>query len=127
MNDNNTFNGSKVQYIDQEQLKILAGTIRKYVNDLSKIKSKADIVWDQCSAYLDESALESINSVKSDNYKKYTSSMDELNNYANRVESVANIWDDTEKEIKTSSRKLESFFDDIGKTMRSAIEFSKKQ
>lgn len=127
MDDKNTYTNSKVQFIDQEQLKILAGTIRRYVNDLNKIKNKSDVLWEQCSAFLEEGTLDSINMVKSDNYSKYVSSIEELNNYANRIESVANIWDETEQEIKASSRTLESLFDDIGKTMRTAFEKSKNQ
>ena len=122
-NFDNTYTNSKVQYIDQEQLKILAGTIRKYIIDLNRIKNKADSLWEQCSTNLDSEALEGINIVKSENQTKYNYSIDELNNYADRIESVANIWDDTEKEIKTSSVKLGSIFDDIGKTLRSAYEY----
>ena len=71
MNDNNFFTNSKIQYVDQEQLKILAGTIRKYINDLNNIKTNADAIWEQSSTYLEDSALKGINTVKSDNNKKY--------------------------------------------------------
>ena len=125
MNDNNFFTNSKIQYVDQEQLKILAGTIRKYINDLNNIKTNADAIWEQSSTYLEDNALKGINTVKSDNNKKYSKSIEELNEYANKIDTVANIWEDTENEIKSSSKKLESFFDDIGKTMRSAIDSAK--
>ena len=125
LNFNNTYTNSKVQYIDQEQLKILAGNIRSYIVDLNKIKSNADALWEQCSNNLDASALEGINVVKSENQVKFNTSIEELNNFADRLDSVANIWDDTEKEIKSSSIKLGSIFDDISKTFRSAVEYSK--
>ena len=126
-NETKEFTNSKIQYIDQQQLKILAGTIRKFIIELKTIKKKSDIVWEQCSAYLEDNTIKNINSVKSDNAIKFAAAIEDLNNYANKIESIANIWEDTENEIKTSSKNLESLFDDIGKTMRSAIEYSKKQ
>ena len=125
-NDINNYTNSKIQYIDQQQLKILAGTIRKFVVELNNIKKKSDIVWEQCSVYLEDNTIKSINTVKSDNTIKFSKAIEELNTYANKIESIANIWEDTENEIKISSKNLESLFDDIGKTMKSAIEYSKK-
>ena len=125
--DNNTYTNSKVNYIDQEQLKILAGIIKRYANDLKTIKKKSDEIWEQCSSYLEDGTIANINIVKSNNYVKYNSSIDELINYANRIETVANIWDETEREINASSKKLESYFSDVSKTVKDAFERSRKQ
>ena len=125
--DNNMYTNSQIQYIDQEQLKILSEAIRKYVSDLNQIKKKSDEIWEQCSGYLEEGTLQSIDLVKSNNFIKYSSSIEELNNYANKIDTIANIWDETEREIRSSSKKLESFFTDINKTMMNAFERSKKQ
>lgn len=108
--------------VDEEQLKNLSGIMIKYANDLDRIKKQASVIWEQCSVYLDDSVIENINQVKEYNEKKYAKAMDELNNYANKMETVANIWKDTEAEIKMSSKKLESLFSDINKTMTDSIK-----
>ena len=124
---NNFFNtNSKIMTVDEEQLKITTRIIKKYANDLDRIKKNADLLWEQCSVYLDDNILESINNIKESNNKKYTSAISELNNYANKMESIAIIWKDAEDEIKSSSRKLENLFSNMEKTMIDAINDSKK-
>ncbi len=117
-NDLNT--NSKIMSVDEEQLKILSGIMKKYANDLNMIKKQSDTIWEQCCVYLDESIVDNINTVKEYNNKKFSSALEELNNYANKMETIANIWQDAETEIKVSSKKLESLFSDISRTMSDA-------
>ena len=63
MDDKDLHTNSKVQFIDQEQLKFLAGAIRKYINDLKILKQNEDIIWENSSSYLDDSALNGINTI----------------------------------------------------------------
>ena len=123
--NNNVYNGSQNITIDEEQLKIAVGQIKKQASELNKIKEQSDTLWEQCIPYLGESISSSINEMKSTNRKKYNDAIDELNNYANKLESVSNIWKDAETEITTSAKNLESLFSDIGKTIQNTVNNSK--
>lgn len=124
---NDFFNtNSKIMTVDEDQLKITSGIIKNYSNELSRIKKEADLLWEECSVYIDDAVLNNINTVKSTNNKKFSSAITELNDYANKMESIANIWKDTEVEIKASTKNLESLFSDIQRTMINAVNDSKK-
>lgn len=124
---NDFFNtNSKIMTVDEEQLKITSGIIKNYSNELLRIKKNADSLWEQCSIYIDDSVLNNINTVKETNNKKFDSAISELNEYSNKMNSIANIWKDTETEIKASTKKLDSLFSNIQKTMLDAINNSKK-
>ena len=117
--NNNEMNSKIITSIDQEQVKAIAGTLRRYSADLDNIKNEADIVWTNCETYLDSSIVASIRTVKEINRKRYMTAIEELNNYVNKLETIVNIWKDTEDEIKTSSIKLENIFSEIGKALSS--------
>lgn len=119
--NNEVYNGSKNITIDEEQLKIIVGQIKKQSGELNQLKDQSDVLWEQLSPYLGESVTSSINSMRDDNRKKYYSAIEELNNYANKLESISNIWKDAEVEITTSAKNLESLFSDIGKTMQDTV------
>ena len=104
-------------YIDEEQLKEVSGYLRKYSSDLTKIKKHFNEVWEQCSSLLDDNTIKNINSLKDINDKKYNKAMEELETYANKIDTVANIWQDTNIQIKNSSKNLESMFIDISKSI----------
>ena len=116
MNDN-LFSKSNLMYIDEEQLKEVSGYLRKYSSDLTKIKKHFNEVWEQCSTLLDDNTIKNINSLKDINDKKYSKAMEELETYANKIDTVANIWQDTNIQIKNSSKNLESMFIDISKSI----------
>ena len=116
--DTNT--NSKIMAVDEEQLKILSGIMKKYTNDLNIVKKQADTIWEQCSSCLDDSIIENLKTVKEYNNKRFNSALEDLNNYANKMETIANIWKDAEAEIKVSSKKLETLFSDISRTMSEA-------
>ena len=124
--NNDEMNSKVVTSIDQEQVKAIAGTLRKYSADLDTIKNEADMIWTNCETYLDSSIVASIRTVKGINKKRYMAAIEELNNYINKLETVVNIWKDTEDEIKASSIKLENIFSDIGKAL-SSIDNKKEE
>ena len=103
--------------INQEQIKMISGLIKRYSSDLEKVKERADLLWEKCETYLDPNIINSIDYVKDINRKRYNSAIEELNNYANKIESVANIWQEAEERIKTSSIELENLFSELGKTI----------
>ena len=115
--NNNIEDMPKTSMIDQEQIKMISGSIKKHSADLEKIKNKADLIWERCETYLDNNIINSIDTVKEINRKRYNVAIEELNNYANKIETIANIWRETEEQIKTSSVKLETLFSDISKSL----------
>ena len=118
---NNNIEASKPIAINQEQIKVIVGSLRKYAVDLEKVKSRADEIWEKCETYLDDNIINSIDTVKDINRKRYNSALEELNNYINKLETVANIWQDTEEQIKSSSIELENIFSEIGKTLSGLV------
>lgn len=124
--NNDLYTNSKIMTVDEEQLKTTSGIIKQYAIELDNLKKQADSLWEKCSVYLDDNILNSINTVKDVNNKKYLNAINELNNYADKMESVSNIWKDAETEIKVSSKRLESLFSDISKTITDAINNSKR-
>lgn len=119
------YSNSNVMAIDEEQLKTIVGVIKRYATDLNKIKSRSDNIWEQCSSYLDDSVSANINEIKSANVTKYSTAMEELIAYANKLESISNIWKEAETEITTSSKNLESIFADISKNILDTVEKNK--
>lgn len=119
--NNEVYNGSKNITIDEEQLKLAVGKIKEQSIELNQLKDQSDLLWEQFSPYLGESVSSSINAMRETNRKKYYSAIEELNNYANKLESISNIWKDAEIEITTSAKNLESLFSDIGKTMQDTV------
>ena len=120
MFDDNERN-SLIMEINQEQIKGITRDIRKYSADLDLVRKRADEIWKSCEMYLDDSVINSIQTVKDINRKRYNRAFEELEGYANRIESVANIWKETEDEIKASSIKLENIFSDIGRTFTDMV------
>lgn len=105
----------KTSTVDEEQIKIITGNIRKYSANLDTIRKRADEIWKSCEMYLDSSVINSIQTVKEVNRKRYSKAFEELDNYANKMDTVANIWKEAEDEIKVSSINLENMFTDISK------------
>ena len=119
MNEDLDLNRRQITTIDQEQIKMISGLIKKYSSDLETVRERADLLWESCETYLDPSIINSIDYVKNINKKRYSDAIEELNNYANKIESIANIWNETEQRIKSSSIELEKIFSEIGKTISS--------
>lgn len=120
-NDNNRFVRNNAIFIDEEQLRVFVGMIKQYAVELNSIKQKNDLIWEQCGKYLGESITSNINIAREYNSKRFKTAIDELDNYANKIESISNIWKDTEIEIKSSSKSLESMFADIERFVKSTI------
>ena len=112
---NNNIEGSRQVLVDQDKIKMVVGSLRKQASSLEKVKQRADIIWERCETYLDKDIINSINTVKDANRKKYNKAFEELTYYINKLETVAEIWQSTEEDIKKSSKELESAFADIGK------------
>lgn len=122
MNDNEYKPDTKMLSLDEEQIRRIAGEIRKCSSELERIRTHSDFIWEQCSALFDDGISKSINEVKMINRRKYKTGIDRLDNYANRLETITGVWRDTENEIMNASKELENFFVDIGKKIQGIIK-----
>lgn len=112
--------------INQEEVKLIVGSLRKYASDLEIVRKRADVIWERCEMFLDINIKNSIDTVKDINRKRYDKALEELNNYINKLETVANIWQNTEEEIKSSSIELENIFRDISNSFSNIINGKKE-
>lgn len=106
---------------NEEELKIIANNIRKYINDLNTIKNKADQEWNMCTKFLDETTNQNINMVKSIDHKKYLADIENLENYANKLDFISNVLKETEIEIKASAKKFETMLDKMNKDVLNVL------
>ena len=125
---NNEINNNPNQNltIDAEKLKMLSGVIKKTINDLKTAKKNADDAWDKCNASLGTGITVDINERKQMINKEFDKAIAELETDAETLESVANIWNDTEVEIMTSSKSLDDIFIDLNKTLSTFFGPGKK-
>ncbi len=116
-NFNDSFSNNRSIKTDPEQLKMTVAIIRKCIMDLNNAKKRADEAWinyknnvnDTMAATIDEKHI-----MVDDNYKK---AIEKLEESANALDSVSNIWKDTEITLKHSTKDLEDFITSIGNTL----------
>ena len=110
---NNNIEGSRQVLVDQDKIKMVVGSLRKQASSLEKVKQRADIIWERCETYLDKDIINSINTVKDANRKKYNKALEELTYYINKLETVAEIWQSTEEDIKKDTKNVYQKINDI--------------
>ena len=97
--------------VNPEDLKEAANAIRKNIIELKEAKKLASNAWDDCNVSLGEKFLEMINENKKKIDDKFDKAIEELNSRANSLESIANIWKESEIEIMSSMKKFSEVFD----------------
>lgn len=122
MNDNNLNKKPQELTIDQEQIKLSAQELRRYKIELETLRNKAENIWDECGTYIDQNILNSIETVKDINRKKYNNAIYELDTYIKKIESVATLYNDAEQEINIASKQLENVFQDITRSLSDIVK-----
>ena len=113
--------------IDQERLKYIAGIIKRSIMNLKIAKKKADAAWIDCGDSLGRAITNDIDERKTvinDNYEK---AMERLETEANALESIANIWNDTEVEIMSSSKNIDDIISNISRSISDFFGNNNKQ
>ena len=119
--DNNSiYNNYSID--DEEQLKLIAINMSKCLEELKKIKESSDFEWNECTKYLSEDVNININDIKDNNGKKFVKGTDDLESYILKLESIIQIMKETEIEIKASSKKFESVFDEVKPSMFGVLQ-----
>ena len=121
MNNESLNENLQALYIDPEQLKIVVGIIRKNINELKSAKEKEDNAWEACKSSINENIMNEINTQKQTNMKSFERGIEKLELYANKLESISNIWEDTENEIMSSSKEVEGLFANINRKITSSL------
>ena len=103
--------------IDPERLSYISGIIRKTIIELNIAKKKADDAWNGCYASLGDTVTKDINDRRYLINKKYEEAINNLENEANDLMSVATIWNETETEIMTSSKQVDDMFTKLNESI----------
>lgn len=93
--------------VDPEELKIVVGQLRKYLEDLKIAKEKADNAWDACRDSLESSVTKDIELTRDNIKSVFNSGIQKLENSVDNLDSICNIWKDTEIEIMSTSKQVE--------------------
>lgn len=93
--------------VDPEELKIVVGELRKYLEDLKIAKEKADNAWEVCRDSLESNVTKDIDSTRDNIKSVFDSAVQKLENRIDSLESISNIWKDTEVEIMSTSKLVE--------------------
>jgi hypothetical protein len=103
--------------VNPEDLKETANTIRKCIIDLKDAKKLADSAWEDClgSISMGEQFINILNDNKMSNDKTFANAINKLETRANSLESISNIWKDSETEIMASVKSFNDMFSLISK------------
>ncbi len=103
--------------VNPEELKNSANTIRKSLIDLKAAKKLADAAWEDCmsSMSMGEQYLNMLNDSKIENDNVFSSAIDKLEMKANSLDSIANIWKESEIEIMSSYKQFSSSLGVLGR------------
>ena len=96
-------------------------------NNLKNAKKNADCAWEQCETSLGKQMTNDIRERKVMINKKFESAIVELEHEADKLDSISNIWNETEEEIMTSSKSLDGILSDLNKALSSFFGTGKKQ
>ncbi len=105
---------SKLLKTDPEQLKMTVGIIKKCIIDLNNAKSKADSAWNNYRSNVDDSMSKIIDEKKAEINNGYAKAIEELEKNSDVLDSISNIWKETEIELNKSSKSFEAMFDSVG-------------
>ncbi len=112
--------------VNPEELQNLINTLKKSVIDLRNAKGKADDAWTRCEASLGQIFTKTINERKIKINESFNKAIEEIENSINVLNSVTNIWKDTEIEILKSSNTIDDYVLDIMKKISSTFNSSNK-
>ncbi len=93
--------------VDPEELKIVVGQLRKYLEDLKTAKEKADNAWVVCRDSLENNVTKDIELTRDNIKSVFNSGIQKLENSVDNLDSICNIWKDTEIEIMSTSKQVE--------------------
>lgn len=99
--------------IDPEELKIVVGQIKKSIFDLKSAKEKADDAWNLSRDSLKDVIVKDIDLKRETVKTTFDRAIENLEMYSNKLDSVSNIWKDTETEIMSTSKKVEQILNSI--------------
>ena len=116
MNEEWTNNTNQSLSSAQEKLKHISGIIRNSINNLKIAKKNADNAWTDCSNSLGSAITNDINERKATINHNFDKAIERLEQEANALYSIANIWNDTESEIRASSKNIDDIFTNISRT-----------
>ena len=100
---------------DPDELKAAVSIIKKCLIELKNSKERADNAWEQCSPNIDKKYINLINENKKINNKNFNKAIEDLEYYANSLNSIADVWKDSEREIESSFIEFESLFSNLTK------------
>lgn len=113
MNDTSLNENLQNITVDPEQLKITVQLIKKYSFDLQNAKKKADEAWNICKNSLGENITKDIDAKKNIIQKEFEKGIEDLEKYANQLNSVSDIWKETEIEIISRSKRVDEILSGI--------------
>lgn len=116
-----TNNSSQNVSIDPEQLKIVVGIIKRCMIELSSAKTRADIAWKNCESTLGENVIKSVAERKQESDRKFKKAIEQLEKYSNILDTVSNIWKDTETQIMSSSKEFDEIINKINNNLANAF------
>ena len=101
--------------VNPEEIKAAAVSMKIYIKDLKDAKKAADLAWEECDISMGEDFINMINDNKLENDKKFNDAISKLESRANSLDSISNIWKESELEILASYKQLNEVFDSVSK------------
>lgn len=101
--------------VNPDELKNAANVIKQCLIDLKKAKSEADIAWENCNMSMGENIISKMNENKEYNDKKFEDAIAKLETKAISLDSISNIWKDSEIEIMSSYKQFDELFATVNK------------
>ncbi len=111
--------------VDPEELKAAVSIMKKCLIEIRNAKEKADNAWEQCSPNIEKKYINLINENKKMNNKNFNKCIEDLDYYANSLNSIADIWKESEREIASSFVEFDNLFSNLTKAsnaMNNVIE-----
>ena len=111
----NNMNNNQNLTVNPEEIKAAAVSMKIYIKDLKDAKKAADLAWEECDISMGEDFINMINDNKLENDKKFNDAISKLESRANSLDSISNIWKESELEILASYKQLNEVFDSVSK------------
>ena len=110
--------------VDPDELKAAVSIIKKCLIELNNAKEKADKAWEQCSTNIDKKYLNLLNENKKINQQNFNKAIEDLEYNTNVLNSVADIWKESEQEISSSFKEFNMLFSNLTKANDAARNIS---
>ena len=101
--------------VDPDELKAAVNIIKKCLIELKNAKEKADNAWEQCTPNIDKRYLSILNENKKMNQQNFNKAIEDLEYNANVLNSVADIWKESEQELSSSFKEFNMLFSSLTK------------